>query len=76
MIFSFQSPFRAQEIIKESNAVDHDRLIDISLIKLSNLHSMGKRRTEKHILFVLEVLQRALFSKSLSINGDSKKILY
>lgn len=76
MIFSFQSPFRAQEIIKESNAVDHDRLIDISLTKLSNLHSMGKRRTEKHILFVLEVLQRALFSKSLSINGDSKKILY
>ena len=75
MFFSFQSPFRNQETLKDSNSVDHDRLIDISLMKLSNLHSMGKRRTEKHILFVLEVLQRALYSKSIYINGEGKKKL-
>lgn len=73
MIFSFQSSARNQEIVKDPNSVDHDRLIDISLVKLSSLHGMGKRRTEKHILFVLEVLQRALYSKSIDTNGESKE---
>lgn len=73
MIFSFQSSVRNQELIKDPDSVDHDRLIDISLVKLSSLHGMGKLRTEKHILFVLEVLQRALYSKSIDTNGESKE---
>lgn len=72
MIFSFKNSIRNQEIVKDPNSVDHDRLIDISLVKLSSLHGMGKRRAEKHILFVLEVLQRALYSKSIDTNGESK----
>ena len=73
MIFGFKSSVRTQDLAKDTNSVDHDRLIDISLVKLSNLHGMGKQRTEKHIIFVLEVLQRALYSKSLITNGESKE---
>lgn len=75
MIFSFRSvSIRPQEISKMTNEIDHDRLIDVSLMKLSNLQCMGKNRTERQILFVLEVLQRALFKKSLKKHGDSNLI--
>ena len=73
MIFSFRSSsIRPQEISKAANEIDHDRLIDVSLMKLSNLQCMGRNRTEKQILFVLEVLQCALFTKSIKKNGQSK----
>lgn len=72
MIFSFRSSsIRPQEISKTPNEIDHDRLIDVSLMKLSNLQCMGRNRAEKQILFVLEVLQRALLTKSLKKNGQS-----
>lgn len=74
MIFSFRSStVRPQETAKAANDVDHDRLIEVSLMKLSNLQCMGRTRTERQILFVLEVLQHALFTKSLKKNGKSKK---
>ena len=70
MIFSFRSSSsKHQEITKTANEIDHNRLIDVSLVKLSNLQCMGKSRTEKQVLFVLEVLQHALFSKALRENG-------
>ncbi len=73
MIFSFRSAsIKPQETTKTTNDIDHDRLIDVSLMKLSNLQCMGKNRTERQILFVLEVLQRALYKKSLKKHGDSK----
>lgn len=71
MIFGFQSSFRSQEIVNNANHIDHDRLIEVSLMKLSSLHGMGKRRTEKNIIFVLDVLERALYSKSLIYNRES-----
>lgn len=73
MIFSFRSSsIRPQEESKKANEIDHDRLIDVSLLKLSNLQCMGRNRTERQSLFVLEVLQGALFTKSLKKNGQSK----
>lgn len=77
MIFGFgfrSASVQTHAVMKTTESeVDHDRLIDVSLLKLSNLQCMGKIRTERQILFVLEVLERALFSKSLKINGDNCK---
>lgn len=75
MIFSFQSSInKSQDDVKEG-AIDYSHLIDISLIKLNNLQSMGKSRSEQHILFVLDVLQQALFLKSINDHGESTIIL-
>lgn len=75
MIFSFQSSInKSQDDFKEG-AIDYSHLIDISLIKLNNLQSMGKSRSEQHILFVLDVLQQALFLKSINDHGESTIIL-
>ena len=71
MIFGFRyQPTSPAEHIKNISEVDHNRLIDISLMKLSNLQCIGKSRTEKQILFVLEVLQLSLYKKSLKYNGQ------
>lgn len=77
MIFGFRYGNNStQNPLKDSNEVDHDRLVDISLLKLSHLQSIGKARTEKQILFVLEVLQLALYKKSLKYNGNGNNSIF
>jgi hypothetical protein len=71
MIFGFRSAAVAPQISNISS-VDHGRLIDVSLMKLSRLQSMGKSRTERQIVFVLDVLQRALYMKAKEDCGDGK----
>ena len=72
MIFSFRSSsIKPQEPLNTLNDLDHNRLIDISLIKLQKLQLSGKNRSEKQIIFVLEVLQNSLFTKSLKDEGNS-----
>ena len=75
MIFSFQSSIVKSQHDAKDAAIDYSHLIDISLIKLNNLQSMGKSRSEQHILFVLDVLQQALFLKSINDHGESTVIL-
>lgn len=74
MIFGFRSssirPNETQQV--SSDAIDFDRLIDISLMKLSFLQCMGKMRTERQIVFVLQVLQQSLYHKSLKTLGEGK----
>ena len=58
--------------ITKPSELDYQRLIDVSLVKLSALQRMGTARTERQILLVMEVLQRSLYSKSLQDYGQRK----
>jgi hypothetical protein len=58
---------------KAPMGADYARFIDVSLLKLSALQRQGKSRSERHIIVVLELLQRALTGKIGLEHGESKK---
>lgn len=71
MIFGFKSPllnFKSKKV-QENGDIDHTRVIDISLQKLSRLQLMGKLRSERQIVMVLDILQWALYTKSVKDYG-------
>ena len=70
MIFS---SFRtAAKFTQTAPAEDLNEYIDISLLKLSAMLNQGPGRSERQIVFVLEVLQRALTAK-IDQKHDNRK---
>ena len=74
MIFGFRTSTVTPQISNaNTQEIDHGRLIDVSLRKLSHLQSLGKNRTERQLIFVLDVLQQALYMKAQKDYGESKQ---
>ncbi len=79
MIFSFKknkvASTKTAFSANVTNDLDYSKLIDVSLMKLSRLQEMGKARTERQILLVMDVLQWSLYYKSLNDYGQRKALV-